>query len=154
MIEDRALVVQVGEGVAWVETQRQTTCGACSANKICGTATLATIMGKRRSRVQVLTRLPLAVGDEVIIGISERALVGGSAAVYVVPLLAMFAAAVFGEITFPGSGEELTILFGSAGLLGGILWLRGFTRDALSDGRFQPIVLKRLTGKTCPMSHG
>ena len=78
MIEERALVVQVGEGVAWVETRRQTTCGACSVNKTCGMATLATIMGKRRSRLRVLTSVPLAVGEEVLIGIRERALVGGA----------------------------------------------------------------------------
>jgi sigma-E factor negative regulatory protein RseC len=142
MIEERALVVAVGKGEAWVETQRRSACGACSASVSCGTATLAKVLGKRRSQVRVLATMPLRAGDEVMIGIEENALVKGSLAVYLVPLLLMVGGALAGEIITQTEG--LTILFSMLGLLGGLAWLRTFTRSIRTDTRFQPVVLRRL----------
>jgi sigma-E factor negative regulatory protein RseC len=87
--------------------------------------------------------MPLRAGDEVMIGIEENALVKGSLAVYMVPLLLMFGGALTGELITHREG--LTILFSVLGLLGGLAWLRSFTRCIRTDIRFQPIVLRRLT---------
>ena len=46
MIEENGRVVDVEDGYAWIETERRSTCGSCSANKGCGTATLAKVMGQ------------------------------------------------------------------------------------------------------------
>jgi sigma-E factor negative regulatory protein RseC len=143
MIEERALVVAVGKDEAWVETQRRTACGSCSASMSCGTATLAKVLGKRRSQVRVLATMPLRAGDEVMIGIKENALVKGSLAVYLVPLLLMFSGALAGELITQAEG--LTIVFSMLGFLGGLAWLRTFTRSIRTDTRFQPVVLCRLT---------
>ncbi|MEZ5582191.1 MAG: SoxR reducing system RseC family protein [Candidatus Competibacteraceae bacterium] len=51
MIQERARVVAVGEGYAWVETQRQISCGACGANKGCGVAALDGDPGGKGARV-------------------------------------------------------------------------------------------------------
>jgi sigma-E factor negative regulatory protein RseC len=141
MIQERARVVAVGEGYAWVETQRQTSCGACSVNKGCGTAALAKVLGQRRTRIYVLSQIPLKVGDEVIIGIAEQALLKGSLAVYLVPLLALFAGIAVSKVAFPFQNEPLTILFGFLGLIAGFVWLRSFTRRIRADNRFQPLIL-------------
>ena len=146
MIEERALVIEAGEGWAWVEPQRQSLCRACSANPGCGTATLAKIWGRRRTPLRISTRISLQAGDEVIIALSESALLQGSLAVYVVPLLAMFLGAVVGEWLSAGDDEEwLIILLGIGGLVGGLIGLRSFARGIGADSRLQPLALRRLT---------
>ena len=64
------------------------------------------MLGNKRSRVRVLNpkAASVVVGDEVIIGINEQALVRGSLVVYTLPLLAMFA---FGCNTVGGFGKDL-----------------------------------------------
>ncbi|MEE4379566.1 MAG: SoxR reducing system RseC family protein [Candidatus Competibacteraceae bacterium] len=141
MIQEQARVVAIGEGYAWVETQRQTSCGACSANKGCGTAALAKVLGQRRTHIYALTQIPLKVGDEVIIGIAEQALLQSSLAVYLVPLLTFFTGAVLGRVIFSFDSEPMIITFGLLGLIVGFVWLWFFNRQIRADNRFQPLIL-------------
>ncbi len=142
MIEERASVFEVGEGFAWVATHRQTACGSCDASRTCGTAALAKVFGNRRNRLRVLAEIPLQVGDEVIVGIDQRALVRGSLAVYIVPLLLMFLSA--GVAEFVADSEGATLLFGAFGLGVGFWRLDAFNRRIRDDSRFHPVVLRRL----------
>lgn len=145
MIEERARIVAMGsEGVAWVETQRQTACDACVAHEGCGTATLAKALGQRRTRLRVITPIPVRTDDEVIIGIDEHSLLKGSVIVYMVPLLTMFLGALGGATIFPASSEGFTVLMGLLGLAGGFVRLPIFTRIRRTDSRFRPVVLRRL----------
>ena len=80
MLEETAQVVRVTADGIWVETRRQSTCSSCAAEKGCGTATLSKVLGNRRTLVRVLADMPLEVGDRVVIGIREQALVRGSLA--------------------------------------------------------------------------
>lgn len=150
MLEEAAQVVRINEDGVWVETQRTSTCSGCAAEKGCGTATLSKVLGNRRTLVRVLSNTPLDVGDQVVIGIREQALVRGSLAVYAVPLLLLLAGAVLGEL---GAGQQLwsnaelaSVLLGLAGLAGGLFWLRFFTGRIRHDQAYQPVVLRRLSG--------
>lgn len=149
MIEETAQVISTEGEFVWVETQRQSTCGGCAANQACGTATLAKVLGNRRTRVRAINRDGARVGDRVVVGIDESALIRGSLAVYAVPLLGLLVGAVLGGLLSERlliDGESLTLGLGIAGLLGGLVWLRGFTRRIRSDSRYQPVVLRRLPG--------
>jgi sigma-E factor negative regulatory protein RseC len=152
MIEESAQVVAVegtsGEYV-WVETQRQSTCGGCAANQACGTATLAKVLGKRRTRVRALNQSGAQLGERVIVGIDEAALIRGSLAVYAMPLLALLAGGIVGALLserLQVAGESLTLGLGIAGLVAGLLWLKGFARRIRDDSRYQPVVLRRVAG--------
>ncbi len=148
MIEETAQVVRVADGEVWVETRRQSTCSSCAAEKGCGTATLSRVLGNRRTRIRVLSEQPLQVGDRVVIGIAEQALVRGSLAVYAVPLLLLLAGAVLGELGAErglwDNAEVASLALGLGGLAGGLLWLKRFTRQIQSDRNYQPVVLRRL----------
>lgn len=150
MLEETARVVQVDEDAVWVETQRRSTCGSCSASKGCGTAAISRALGKRRSIVRALSSMPLKIGDEVIIGIRERALVKGSLAVYAVPVLLLLLGALLGELGAQRflwqSAEAGSLVLGISGFAAGLLWLRRFTRRIRSDADFQPVVLRKLSG--------
>lgn len=150
MIEETAQVVRIAEDGIWVETRRQSTCSGCAAEKGCGTATLSKVLGKRRTLVRVLSNEPLNVGDQVVIGIHERALVRGSMAVYAVPLLMLLAGAVVGELgamqRLWGNAELASILLGVAGFAAGLIWLRHFSGSIKYDQNYQPVVLRRMKG--------
>ncbi|MFZ5621302.1 MAG: SoxR reducing system RseC family protein [Pseudomonadota bacterium] len=149
MIEETARVVAAEGEFVWVETQRQSTCGGCAARQGCGTATLAKVLGRRRTRVRALNRDAARVGDRVVVGIDEQALVRGSLAVYAVPLLGLLAGGVLGALLqtrLQLAGEALTLVAGVAGLIAGLLWVKGFTRRIRGDSRYQPVVLRRLAG--------
>lgn len=145
MIEETARVVTSEGEYAWVETQRRSSCGSCSA-KGCGTGALAKVIGQRVQRLKALNRMGAAEGDTVIVGIREDALVRGSAAVYLVPLLAMLAGALLGE-TMAGQlgsdSEVVSIVFGMLGFLAGLFWLRWFNRRVSRDERYQALILRR-----------
>lgn len=150
MIEEHAQVVAVNADGIWVETQRRSACGQCAVNKGCGTATLAKVLGNKRSRVRALNPhdTPVAVGNEVIIGIDEQALIKGSLAVYTLPLLTMFLFALLGDVLgtqlLLESSEPMAIGFGIFGLLLGYAWVRRFTDRIASDERYQPILLRQV----------
>jgi sigma-E factor negative regulatory protein RseC len=148
MIEERAEVVACEGRFAWVQTQRASTCGSCAANKGCGTATLARVLGQRRTRVRVLNDARAVAGEQVVIGLSEQALVRGALAVYLVPLLGLLGGALFGahlaERLLVQEADLLSILFGGLGLAIGIGWLRHHARRIREDARYQPVILRRL----------
>lgn len=140
--------MRVSGGDVWVETRRQSTCSGCAAEKGCGTAALSRVLGQRRTRVRVLAAMPLQVGDQVVIGIAERALVRGSLAVYATPVALLLLGAVLGEA---GAGSGLwdsaelgSLVLGLGGLAAGLVWLKHFTRRIQNDHNYQPVVLRRL----------
>jgi sigma-E factor negative regulatory protein RseC len=148
MIEESAQVVRIDENGVWVETRRRSTCSGCAAEKGCGTAVLSKVLGNRRTQIRVLADMPLAVGDQVLIGIGEQALVRGSLAVYAVPLLLLLLGAVLGRLGAGSglwtNGEAASLLLGLGGLAAGLLWLKRFTRHIQDDRDYQPVVLRRL----------
>lgn len=146
MIEERARVISVDQGHAWVETRRQTACGSCAASKGCGTSVIAKVLGNRRSRVRAIDPVGVRLGDEVLVGIEESALVRGSFAVYTVPLFTLLGAALAVRGLWPGAGEPAVVVAGLAGLAAGLIWLRLFARRVSADPRYQPVILRRLAG--------
>jgi len=155
MIEEHAQVVALDQNNdVWVETQRRSACGQCAANKGCGTATLAKVLGNKRSKVRALNPQAtlVAVGDEVIIGINEQALVRGSLAVYTVPLLALFVFGFLGQALsvqlLMTNQDILPIVFGLLGLLLGFVWVRRFTRAIKDNDQYQPVLLRRVLSVT------
>ncbi len=154
MIEEHAQVIALENNDVWVETQRRSACGQCAANKGCGTATLARVLGNKRSRVRTLNpqATSVTVGDEVIIGINEQALVRGSLAVYTVPLLMLFVFGFLGQLLstqlLMTNQDILPIILGLSGLLLGFVWVRRFTQGIADDVRYQPVLLRRVIGIT------
>ena len=148
MIEETATVVKCEGEFAWVEAQRQSTCGNCAANKGCGTSVLAKVVGKKVARMKAINKVNAHVGDSVIVGMNEAALVKGSLAVYLLPLIFMMLFAITGNVVavqMEWKSEWVVILFAVIGLVTAGLWLRGFTRRIQHDSDFQPVILRRLS---------
>jgi sigma-E factor negative regulatory protein RseC len=150
MIEERALVIAIEGETAWVETYRQSTCGSCSAKNACGSSLLERFVGQRSNRLAVSRIEGIEAGDEVVLGLEESSLLRGSFAVYMMPLLLMLLMAVIAEAILSDgwlAPEAASILGGLTGLGLGLFWLKGYAKRALIEGRFRPVVLRRVAGE-------
>jgi len=148
MIEEKALIVEAYDDVAWVETQRQSTCSACQVQKGCGTSVLHKVLGQKRTRLQVMNPNRYEVGDEVVLGLQENALIKGSLMLYALPLLFMFGFAMLGyvvfflyEITYT---EGFKILFSISGLAAGFFWVSKYSKKISNDPNFQAVILSKI----------
>ncbi len=141
MIEESATVVAVDGNFAWVESERASSCDSCAANKGCGTATLQKVMGQKRTQLKAINRAEAQVGERVVIGLQEQALLKGSLYAYILPLLLLFVAAFVFEQLF--SSEGITILAGLGGLLLGFVLLKYLSKQLAEDERFQAVILRR-----------
>lgn len=150
MIEERAEVVSIENGNVWVETQRRSACAQCAVNSGCGTAVIGKVIGNKRSRVRVLNPkdTKVSIGDEIVVGIDEQALVRGSLMIYVVPLISLFLFGFLGEVLSEQLNvyipDVLPIIFGLSGLVVGFYLVKIFSRDIRGDIRYQPVLLHRV----------
>lgn len=145
MIEESGRVVATDGDSAWVETSRRSSCGSCEA-KGCGTGTLSQILGRKTQQLRVNNPVGAEPGDQVVLGINESALLKGSVAVYLLPLLALLFGGLFGEAVASQlqlEGEGATILSALAALGLSLLWLRRFNRRAAKDEQFSAVILRR-----------
>jgi len=147
MIEQIATVVAVKGDSAWVETQRQSACGACSMNKGCGAGLFAKAFGFDSPQLKVTHIQGVEVGDHVVVGIDEQALVRGSFAAYMMPILFMLGFALLGETLFSAwlavESDFASVLSGMLGLVVGLMWLKRHSRHIDRDRRYQPLILQK-----------
>jgi len=141
MIEEKATIVAVEPGYAWVETQRKSTCGQCSARAGCGTSVIAKVVGNRLARVRALNPHAFSNGQNVVVGVTENTLVKSAFVVYMTPLFALFAGAGL-PLMLGVEADGLSVLAGLAGFAAGLLWVRKFSQRISSDARYQAVVLR------------
>jgi sigma-E factor negative regulatory protein RseC len=150
VIEETARVVALEGDVALVETQRSSACGSCTVGSGCGTALIGRFFGHRAVRTRARNRAGARVGQQVVLGLDETAMLKGALALYLVPLLGLLAGAILGrelaeawQLTLV---EPLATLMAFGGLFGGLAWARRFGCGAARDGRYQAVVLRTLEG--------
>lgn len=159
-VEGIARVVRVEDGIAWFEPEQTTSCGHCASSAACGANTAAvgggTGIGSIARRIE-LRRFPLdnarglTVGERVVVGVDERALLKASATAYAIPLLTAFTAGGFAHSLAGDDGITLLAMVG--GLLAGF-FAAGIAARALErHGELSPRYLRRATpGETCQTS--
>ena len=126
MIEERASVVAVEDGIAEVATLQRSACGSCNAKAGCGTSILAAWFPQRKLTFRLPNTVSARAGDTVVVGLDEASLQRASAMLYGLPLLGLLAGAMLGEaavghfLASPMVGHEPGSELGavSGGLLG------------------------------------
>ena len=144
MLIETGRVVAVEEGYLWIETVRQSVCGTCAAQKGCGHGLLNQVSDGRRSYLQVSSRDhprgAFSIDDQVRIGIPESTVLRGSTILYLLPLAAMLAGAVFGA-QLPGAGDLEPSLGALAGFVAGFGAVRLHALGASKNPALQPRLL-------------
>ena len=145
MIEETAIVVAIEGEQALLQTQRRSACQSCSVKQGCGTSVLAKVVGTRSTQISVKNHLQARVGDEVLLGIEENALVQGSLLVYALPLVMMLVFAVAGEWlaqTLGWEHELFAILAAALGFVVAVFMIRfGLNKTGLKR-QIQPHMLR------------
>lgn len=146
MIEERARVIAVEDGQLLLEAQTQSTCTSCAARQGCGTSVLSRWVGRKFTRFQVPNTVNATVGDEVVVGLAEKAMLQGSVLVYLLPLLAMIAAAVLADslIATDAGARELRVLVSAMAGFGLMLYLSRLLLSSRGRRRgLTPVVLRK-----------
>ncbi len=138
-IEEQGVVVAADDAWATIRVLRQSTCGSCSARSGCGNGVLSEVLGRRSMEIRLANSYGLCFGDRVTLGISDRALVSGALAMYLLPLLGLILVPAFLTLVLPGVGEGWLILAGLGGFGLGLMGVRGWLRRERQ--RFAPVVL-------------
>lgn len=147
MIEETATVVALRGGKVWVQRTSEGLCAQCQARGGCGQGALAKLGGERARQLLLPNARvmeqgePVAVGDAVVIGIAERALISVSALVYLLPVFLMLCGALVAE-WLGASGDAWPVLAGALGLTGGFVLAALYQQRLQHSPRLQPQLLR------------
>lgn len=146
-------VVAVEGTHVWVETQLKTTCSSCKASDACPTSTIAKAFVPKANHVLLEVPCELRVGQQVKLGISERALISASLMVYIVPLLAMIVSASIFVTLFPEVHELAALLFSSIAAFCGFWWASYYSKRPHNGHKFKPVFLGATLKPTVTHKH-
>ena len=144
MIETQARILEVEAGAVLVEPMGPAGCSACGTQGGgCGADRIGQVFTLRSKRYRVLDPRGSRVGEAVVIGVADGAVLRGSGAVYLLPLFLIFMGAMLASHFAPLADRDGWSIAGAAiGFALGSLWLLWFSRRAARDARFQPVILR------------
>ena len=152
MIEEQALVVKVEGEFAFLETQRQSSCGHCSVKNSCGTQVLGKFLGNKVATFRCLNSLKAEVGERVVVGIEESALLKGSLLLYLLPILCMifFAGLAvmlsqLAENRLASYTDLMAIIGAFSGLFIGLLYSKYYVNNSNSHIQVEPVILRKIS---------
>lgn len=152
MLESAARVVAIDGETVWLQPEPDGGCGTCAAASRCGAATLSVGAGTVARRI-ASRRIPVLIGrdtpqpepgERVVVGLPEEALVKAALTAYVVPLVAMLAAAALAESA--NAGIFATPLAAAAGLSAGLVLARRLAKRLADRGALVPRLLRTADG--------
>ncbi|MBT8127327.1 MAG: SoxR reducing system RseC family protein [Gammaproteobacteria bacterium] len=146
MIEETARVIAVEQDQLLLEAQTHAACHACAARPGCGTSLLSKWVGRRFTRFRVHNSVNASVGDDVVVGLAEAAMLKGSVLVYLLPLLAMIIFAVLADSLIPAESgyRDLIVLLVAVVGFGLMLVLSNRLLASRSNrSRLTPVLLRK-----------
>ena len=152
MNEGIAHVVSVEGDVAWLVPEQTGSCGGCAASGACGAKGIGTLASRLEyRRFKINNESNLHIGDRVVIGIPDNALIKASINAYGIPLFTLLLAGSLAQWKF---GNDLATM---AAMVGGLLIGLGFSRVGagrlLLQGNLAPRYLRRAKpGEVCNQS--
>lgn len=145
MNEGLARVVAVDAGRVWLEPEQHGGCGGCASASVCGAKGLGTLANRLEARRFVLeNESGLQVGDRVVLGVREDALIKAAATAYVVPLAISLVSA--GVAQWLAGSDAMTLLAAVGGLVVGAVVLRLGGNRLAARGTIVPHLIRRVGG--------
>ena len=151
MIEERAVILSLDNTLsdsnanttATLEIERKTACGLCGQTRGCGNSIWGKLFAHQSTAFKAQNRINAKVGDSVIVGINEKALLKSAMLLYILPLATMLIGAILAK---QFSATDLSAMLGAAaGLVLGLLWVKGHTMSSNYFKLQQPVILRLAT---------
>jgi len=97
MIEEQATVVAIDNDNVTVTSLIKSACGSCQQVDNCGSGQVAKAFPQKKLSLTLKSSLALELGDNVVLGLNESALLQSAWQVYLWPLLGLILASWFGQ---------------------------------------------------------
>ena len=146
MIEERAVILSLQsepsqtQTTATLEIERKTACGLCGQTRGCGNSIWGRLFGHQTTAFKAQNRINAKVGDSVIVGINEKALLKSALLLYIFPLVTLFFGAILASQLW--QTDVITMLGAAIGLVLGLLWVKGHTMSNRYFSLQQPVILR------------
>jgi sigma-E factor negative regulatory protein RseC len=145
MIEEYAVVTKCAENRATLEIERRTACGICGQKRGCGNATWGKLLGHESHEFTADNHVDAKVGDSVVVGIDEHAVLNSAFLMYVVPLAGLLVGTFVAD--YLTKNQFYVILGAALGLTVGFLWAKGHLLGRDQSGvnstkKYQAVILR------------
>ena len=107
------------------------------------------MVGRKFTRFQAENNIDAKVGDTVVVGISEDALLKGSVVMYVIPIMGMLIFALVADYFLAALIDHRDLAISASGIMGlvfGSLISKWYFQRQASTQRFTPVVLRKIIG--------
>lgn len=142
LVEGYAYVVAVEGETAWLEPEQTTSCGGCASASACGAKGIGTLAERLEARrFSLPNRDGLRVGERVVVGVSEKALVKASLTAFAIPLAAMLFCGAMAQ--WAAGNDLVTMVAMLGGLALGLLGARLNAKRLNARGELSPHYLRR-----------
>lgn len=144
MIEERAVILSLdhnsGIPSATLEIERKSACGLCGQTRGCGNSIWGKLFAHQSTAFKAQNHINAKVGQSVIVGINESALLKSALLLYILPLVTLFLGAILATKINPG---DLSAMIGAVvGLVLGLIWVKGHTMSSRYFSLQQPVILR------------
>jgi sigma-E factor negative regulatory protein RseC len=148
-VEGIAHVVAIRGSRVWLEPEQTGSCGGCAASGTCGAKGMGTTANRLEARRFVINNeAGLVVGERVVVGIREHALLKASLTAYALPLAFMLGCGIAAQWAYGRDG--ITMLAMIAGLVLGFVVMRLGAGRLEVGGELAPQFLRRARiNETC-----
>lgn len=148
-IEGIAQVVAIEGAVAWLEPEQTTGCKGCAAASSCHVPGIGTIASRRAQRRFAMDNPgDLRVGERIVVGVNDGALIKAALTAYALPLATTLTAGGLAE--WVAAGDLVGMAAMAAGLGLGILAARVGASRLARQGALSPHFMRRAEpGETC-----
>lgn len=152
MIEERAVILSLEKAIqkpsddfqpdsfATLEIERKTACGLCGQTRGCGNSIWGKLFRHQTTAFRAQNRINAKVGQSVIVGINEKALLKSALLLYILPLATLFFGAILASYLWQSDGK--TMLGAAVGLMLGLLWVKGHVISSRYYNLQQPVILR------------
>ena len=149
LVEGIAQVVELEGNMAWLVPESGSSCGGCSSAVACGSKGIGTVSSRLEARrFQLVNDAGLKIGERVVVGVSENAVLRASVTAYVIPPAALLIAGALAQ--WFADSDMVTIPVMLVGLVFGLWLARVRAGHLMSRGELAPRFLRRASmGETC-----
>ena len=153
MLEEHAIVLSINpnshnlsDSIAVLEIQRKTACGLCGKTRGCGNSIWGKLFAHQSTSFKAQNPIKAKVGDIVVVGINERALLKSALLLYIAPLVTMMIGAILMNVLMHNNAGSM--LGSLIGLIIGFVWVKGHTTASRYFLEQQPFILRLATQDT------
>jgi sigma-E factor negative regulatory protein RseC len=142
MVEGIAHVVAIEGGTVWLEPEQTSSCGSCASSSACGAKGIGTTANRLEARrFSLENQAGLAIGERVVVGISENSLIKASLTAYAIPLATALIAGTLAQ--WAAGRDGITMAAMVSGLLLGLGLARLHASRLSARGELAPRFLRR-----------